>query len=128
MGSKFRVFQDSINKTSEPLTSPLPEDMASCFNATYHKTSLAETSEMKDLLTTTLHPSNIDMVVRTTNNGLFSLKDPAVPNIRSRDAKLQEAEIPICYHEVGRGIGSGSLKRRSVPPIMMYCPTVVFIL
>ena len=32
------------------------------------------------------------MVVRTTNNGLFSLKDPAMPNIRSRDAKLQEAE------------------------------------
>ena len=91
-GRKFRVFQDSINKTSEPLASPLPEDMASCFNATYHKTSLAETSEVKDLLTTTLHPSNIDMVVRTTNNGLFSLKDPAMPNIRSRDAKLQEAE------------------------------------
>ena len=36
MGSKLRVFQDSINKTSEPLASPLPEDMASCFNATYH--------------------------------------------------------------------------------------------
>ena len=88
-GSKFRVFQDSINKPSEP---PLPEDMASCFNATYHKTSLAETSEVKDLLTATLRPSNIDMVVRTTNNGLFSLKDPAMPNIRSRDAKLQEAE------------------------------------
>ena len=47
---------------------------------------------MKDLLTTTLHLSNIDMVVRTTNNGLFSLKDPTMPNIRSRDAKLQEAE------------------------------------
>ena len=46
-GSKFRVFQDSINKPSEPLASPLPEDMASCFNATYHKTSLAETSEVK---------------------------------------------------------------------------------
>ena len=91
-GSKFRVFQDSINKPSEPLASPLPEDMASCFNATYHKTSLAETSEVKDLLTATLRPSNIDMVVRTTNNGLFSLKDPAMPNIRSRDAKLQEAE------------------------------------
>ena len=69
--------------------------MASCFNATYHKTSLAETSEVKDLRTTTLCPSNIDMVVQTTNNGLFSLKDPAMPNIRSshsRDAKLQEAE------------------------------------
>ena len=91
-GSKFRVLQDSINKPSEPLASPLPEDMASCFNATYHKTSLAETSEVKDLLTATLRPSNIDMVVRTTNNGLFSLKDPAMPNIRSRDAKLQEAE------------------------------------
>ena len=92
MGSKFRVFQDSINKPSEQLASPLPEDMASCFNATYHKTSLAETSEVKDLLTATLRPSNIDKVVRTTNNGLFSLKDPAMPNIRSRDAKLQEAE------------------------------------
>ena len=92
MGRKFRVFQDSINKTSEPLASPLPRDMASCFNATYHETSLAETSKVKDLLTTTLRPSNIDMVVRTTNNGLFSLKDPAMPNIRSRDAKLQEAE------------------------------------
>ena len=34
MGSKFRVFQDSINNPSEPLASPLPEDMASCFNAT----------------------------------------------------------------------------------------------
>ena len=44
---------------------------------------------MKDLLTATLCPSNIDMFVRTTNNGLFSLKDPAM---RSRDAKLQEAE------------------------------------
>ena len=66
--------------------------MASCFNSTYHKTSLAETPEMKDLLTNTLRPSNIDMIVRTTNNGLFSLKDPAMPNIRSRDAKLQEIQ------------------------------------
>ena len=66
--------------------------MASCFNATNHKTSLAETSEVKDLLTATLRPSNINMVVRTTNNVLFSVKDPAMPNIRSRDAKLQEAE------------------------------------
>ena len=38
--SKFRVFQKNINKTSESLASPLPEDMASCFNTTYHKTSL----------------------------------------------------------------------------------------
>ena len=35
--SKFRVFQNNINKTSESLASPLPEDMASCFNTTYHK-------------------------------------------------------------------------------------------
>ena len=90
--SKFRVYQDIINKTSEALASPLPEDMASCFNTTYHKTSLAETSELKDLFSTTLRPANIDMVVRTTNNGLFSLKDPAMPIIRSRDAKLQEAQ------------------------------------
>ena len=90
--SKFRVYQDTINKTSEALASPLPEDMASCFNATYHKTSLAETSEVKDLFSTMLRPANIDMVVRTTNNGLFSLKDPAMPIIRSRDAKLQEAQ------------------------------------
>ena len=40
----------------------------------------------------TLRPENIDMLVRTTNNGLFSLKDPAMPIIRSRDAKLQEAQ------------------------------------
>ena len=46
--SKFRVYQDTITKTSEALASPLPEDMASCFNATYHKPSLAETSEVKD--------------------------------------------------------------------------------
>ena len=90
--SKFRIYQDTINKTSEALASPLPEDMASCFNATYHKTSLAETSEVKDLFSTTLRPANIDMVVRTTNNGLFSLKDPAMPIIRNRDAKLQEAQ------------------------------------
>ena len=32
--SKFRVYQDIINKTSEALASPLPEDMVSCFNAT----------------------------------------------------------------------------------------------
>ena len=89
--SKFRVYQDIINKTSEALASPLPEDMALCFNATY-KTSLAETSEVKDLFSTTLRPANIDMVFRTTNNGLFSLKDPAMPIIRSRDAKLQEAQ------------------------------------
>ena len=68
--SKFRVYQDIINKTSEALASPLPEDMASCFNDTYHKTSLAETSEVKDLFSNTLRPANIDMVVRTTNNGL----------------------------------------------------------
>ena len=92
MESKFRVLQDNINKTSGQLASPLPEDMASCFNSTYHKTSLAETSEVKDLLTNTLRLSNIDMIVRTTNNGLFSLKDPAMPNIRSMDAKLQEAQ------------------------------------
>ena len=66
--------------------------MASCFNATYHKTSLAETSEVKELMKNTLRPENIDMIVRTTNNGLFSLKDPAMPIIRSRDAKLQEAQ------------------------------------
>ena len=58
----------------------------------HHKTSLAETSEVKDLFSTTLRPASIDMVVRTTNNGLFSLKDPAMPIIRSRDAKLQEAQ------------------------------------
>ena len=96
MGRKFRVFQDSINKTSEPLASPPPEDMASCFNATYHKTSLAETSEVKDLLTTTLRPSNINMVVRTTNNGLFSLKDPAMPNI-CRDAKAEGSLVKSSY-------------------------------
>ena len=90
--SKFRVYQDTINKTSEALASPLPEDMALCFNATYHKTSLAETSEVKDLFSTTLHLANIDMVVRTTNNGLFSLKNPAMPIIKSMDAKLQEAQ------------------------------------
>ena len=66
--------------------------MASCFNTTYQKTSLAETSEVKELLTNTLRPENVDMIVRTTNNGLFSLRDPAMPNIRSRDAKLQEAQ------------------------------------
>ena len=132
-GSKFRVFQDSINKPSEPLASPLPEDMASCFNATYHKTSLAETSEVKDLLAATLRPSNIDMVVWTTNNGLFSLKDPAMPNIRSRDAKLQEAEgslVKSSYvtmklaEELAQAHSRGDLS----PPIMMYCPTVVCIL
>ena len=32
------------------------------------------------------------MIVRTTNNGLFSVKDPAMTIIRSRDAKLQEAQ------------------------------------
>ena len=42
--SNFRAFQNTINKISESFASPLPEDMASCFNATYHKTSLAETS------------------------------------------------------------------------------------
>ena len=47
---------------------------------------------LKDLFSATLHPANIDMVVRMTNNGLFSLKDPAMPIIRSRDAKLQEAQ------------------------------------
>ena len=92
LGSKFRVFQNNINKTSESLASPLPEEMASCFNTTYHKTSLAETSEVKELIKNTLRPENIDMIVRTTNNGLFSLKDPAMSNIRSMDAKLQEAQ------------------------------------
>ena len=90
--SKFRVFQNIITKTSESLASPLPEDMASCFNTTYHKTFLAETSKVKELLTNTLRSENVDMIVRTTNNGLFSLKDPAMPNIRSRDAKLQETQ------------------------------------
>ena len=66
--------------------------MASCFNTTYHKTSLAETSEVKELLKNTIRPENIDLIVRTTNNGRFSLKDPAMANIRSRDAKLQEAQ------------------------------------
>ena len=41
--SNFRAFQNTINKNSESFASPLPEDMTSCFNATYHKTSLAET-------------------------------------------------------------------------------------
>ena len=90
--SKFRAFQNTINKNSESFASPLPEDMASCFNATYHKTSLAETSEVKELMKNTLRLENIDMIVRTTNNGLFSLKDPAMPIKRSRDAKLQEAQ------------------------------------
>ena len=72
---KFIVFQNNINKTSEQLASSLLEDMASCFNA---KTSLAETSEVKELIKITLHPVNIDMIVQATNNGLFSLKDPAM--------------------------------------------------
>ena len=92
--SKFRVFQNIINKTSEELASPLLEDMASCFNAAYHRTSLAKTSEVKELIKNTLRPANIDMIVRTTNNGLFSLKDPAgwiapnlyhVPSVTSRN-------------------------------------------
>ena len=48
--------------------------------------------QVKELMKNTLRPENIDMIVRTTNNGLFSLKDPAMPIIRSRDAKLQEAQ------------------------------------
>ena len=66
--------------------------MASCFNTTYDKTSLAETSEVKKLIKNTPRPENIYVIVRTTNNRLFSHKDPAMPTIRSRDAKLQEAQ------------------------------------
>ena len=92
--SKYRVFQDTITKPSDNLASPLQEDIASCFNATYH-TSLSEASEDQDLLTTTLHPANINMIIKPLNNGLFSLKDPAMHAIRRRDSQLQEAQVSL---------------------------------
>ena len=124
-------------KPLEALASPLPEDMASCFNATYHKPSLAETSEVKDLFSTMLCPVNIDMVVRTTNNGLFSLKVPAMPIIRSRDAKLQETQgssVKSSYvtmtmaEDLAQAQARDDLPPPPPPSCMMSCLTIVCML
>ena len=75
------------------LASPLHEDIATCFNAMYN-TSLQD-SEIKNLLSDVHKPANIDMIVRPTNSGVYTLKDPAMYAIRNVDARLQEVQATI---------------------------------
>ena len=76
------------------MTSPLPVDIAACFNATYHA-PLQESQEVKTLLSDINRPANIDMIVRRTNSGIYTLKDPAMYAIRNVDAHLQEVQAAI---------------------------------
>ena len=92
--SKFCQYQTNITKTMECLASPLPVDIAACFNATYHA-PLQESQEVKTLLSDINRPANIDMLARPTNSGIYTLKDPAMYAIRNVDARLQEVQATI---------------------------------
>ena len=91
---KFRKFHTTIIKTTECLASPLHEDIATCFNAMYN-TSLQDSKEVKNLLSDVHKPANIDMIVRPTNSGVYTLKDPAMYAIRNVDARIQEVQTTI---------------------------------
>ena len=92
--NKFQQYQTNITKTTECLASPLPVDITVCFNATYHA-PLQESQEVKTLLSDINRPANIDMIVRPTNNGIYTLKDAAMYAIRNVDARLQEVQATI---------------------------------
>ena len=92
--NKFRQYQTNITKTMECLASPLAVDIAVCFNATYHA-PLQEPQEVKTLLSDINRPANIDMIVRPTNSGIYTLRDPAIYDIRNVDVHLQEVQATI---------------------------------
>ena len=92
--NKFRNFHTTITKTTECLATPLHEDIATCFNAMYN-TSLQDSKEVKNLLSDVHKPANIDMIVRPTNSGVYTLKDQAMYAIRNVDARLQEVQTTI---------------------------------
>ena len=92
--NKFWQYQTNITKMMECLASPLPVDIAACFNATYHA-PLQESQEVKTLLSDINRPANIDMIVRPTNSDIYTLKDHAMYAIRNVDACLQEVHATI---------------------------------
>ena len=65
-----------------------------CFNTTYHA-PLQESQEVKILLSDINRPANINMIVRPTNSGIYTLKDHAMYGIRNVDARLQEVQATI---------------------------------
>ena len=69
-------------------------NIAACFNATYHA-PLQESQEVKTLLSDINRSANIDMIVRPTNGGIYTLKDPAMYAIRNVDAHIQEVQANI---------------------------------
>ena len=69
-------------------------DIVACFNATYHA-PLQESQEVKTLLSDINRPANIDMLVRPTNSGIYTVKDPAMYAIRNVDAHLKEVQATI---------------------------------
>ena len=92
--NKFHQYQSNITKMTESLASPLRVDIAACFNATYHA-ALQESQEVATLFSDINRPANIDMIVRPTNSGICTLKDPAMYAIRNVDARLQEVQATI---------------------------------
>ena len=92
--NKFRQYQTNITKTMECLASPLPVDIAVCFNATFHA-PLQESQEVKTLLSDIDRPANIDIIVRPTNSGIYTLKEPAMYAIRSVDTHLHGVQATI---------------------------------
>ena len=59
--NKFRQYQTNITKMTKCWT-PLPVDIATCFNATYHA-HMKESQEVKTFLSDIDRPANIDMIV-----------------------------------------------------------------
>ena len=47
---------------------------------------------LTDLLDTVHRPENIGLDVRPTNPGIYNLKKPSMPALRSQDAKLQSSQ------------------------------------
>ena len=68
-------------------------DIAACFNATYHA-PLQESQEVKTLLSDINQLANIDMIVRPTNSGIYTLKDPAMYAIRNVEVQATIVKSP----------------------------------
>ena len=50
---------------------------------------------MKALLSDINRPANIDVIVRPTNSGIYTLKDPVMYATRNVGARLQEVQATI---------------------------------
>ena len=89
--SRFTTFCQDVVQNKAQLAPPLPADISTCFNDIYHS-DLSKSTVLTDLLDTVHRPGNIDLDVIPTNPGVYNLKKPNMPALRSQDAKLQSSQ------------------------------------